>query len=323
MGQRGCVEGHLESGLSCILSVNALSLVRKSQHTYRMEKQYYVRDLVLKNCPPFVEIIKKYFGLSHPNLELEMFLVPDDPERTYELTEYVLPEDIRKLIGDYFPKIAEKDKEFLTNLLWLVANLYYGDSYGEQREFIENEWNGEYNTWRCIEQDIIRLYAFLQDHPEEERITIQMGKDKVVLDDAFNWFQDVMTNQTFPNCIPHIHNKEEAQSFLRKKSGRPQTRKEVNAIVNGIAKYLSDENVIDGKAPKNLLEFIRRFLVMMALIEEDDVFVTTDWIKAQITNLQKQGKDARFENLDWVEVPADNMMESPWEKAMRWVFPPK
>ena len=280
-------------------------------------------EIILKNCPLFVEIIKKYFGLSHPDLEMEMHLVPVDPERTYEMTEYVLPEDIRKLIGESFPNISDNDREFLTNLLWLVANLYYGQNYVEQREFIENEWNGEYNTWRCIEQDMIRLYAFLQNHPEEEKITIQMGEEKVILDDAYRWLQAVMKNQAFPNCIPHIQNKEEAQSCLRKKSGRPQTRKEVNAIVSGISRFFADEGLIEGKSPKNLLEFIRKFLVMMALIEEDDVFVTTDWIKAQITNLQKPGKDARFIGLDWQEGSSETMLSQPWEEAMRWIFPPK
>lgn len=288
-----------------------------------MERQYYPCTILLKNCPLYVEIIKKYFGLSHPSLETEMSLVENDPERTFEIREYVLFEDIQAQIEDFFPSLNDKDKQLVANLLWLVANLYYGDSYDQYRGYIENEWNYNYNVWRCIEKDMARLYAFLQDHPKEEILTIQMGKDKVELDDAFNWFQDVMNYQVFLNCIPHIHTKEEAQALYRKKAGRHQTREEVNAIVGGIAGFFADEELIKGKAPLNLLKFIRKILVMMDLIDENDIFVTKDWIKSQISNIQKSGKDARFTNLDWEKASSKHLLAQPWEKAMRWISPPK
>lgn len=288
-----------------------------------MEKQYYVCSLPLKNFPPYVEIIKKYFGLSHPNLELEMLLVPDDPERKFEMTEYVPHEDIVELFEGHFPNVGE-DKTFFEDLLWLVANLYYGNSYEQYNEFFENEVGREDNIWHCVEKDMARLYAFLQDHPKEEEIVIQMGKDKVVLDDAFNWFQGVMNNQVFPNCIPHIQDKESVRSLLQKKAGRPQTRQEVNAVVNGISRLFADEEIIEGKAPRVLLEFIHMFLVKMALIDENDVYVTPEWIKAQISNLQKPGKDARFNNVEVRSVSIEELKEVPLgDKSMRWIFPIK
>jgi hypothetical protein len=289
-----------------------------------MEKKILCWPLPLKNLPPYVAVIKTYFGLSHPSLEMEMKLVEFDPEHTFDLVEYVLYDDVQAQIETSFPGLSGGDKSFVTNLLWLVANLYYGDSYNQYRGFIENDWNYEYNTWRGIEADMAQLYAFLHDHTTEKEITIQIGKDKAVIDDASCWFQGVMRNQVFPNCIPSIQSKEDAESLLRKKAGRPQTRTEVNAIVSGIASYFADEKLIEGKAPKNLLEFIRKFLVMMALIEENDVFVNAGWIKSQISNLQKSGKDARFINEDWVDASSSEaLVNAPWQKAMRWIFPPK
>ena len=289
-----------------------------------MEKTILCWPLPLKNLPPYVEIIKTYFGLSHPNLDLEMKLVGKDPERTFDLNENVLYDDVQAQIEAYFPVISDENKVFVTNLLWLVANLYYGDSYIQYRGYLENDLYYEYNNWRCIEADLALLYALLHDHTIEEKITIQMGKDKVVIKDASCWFQDVMKNQVFPNCIPNIQSKEDAESLLRKKAGRPQTRTEVNAIVSGIARYFADEKLIEGRAPKNLLEFIRKILVMMALIEENDLFVNTVWIKSQITTLQKPGKDARFINEEWEKASSSkSLVNASWQKAIRWISPPK
>ena len=288
-----------------------------------MEKQYYVYPLPLKNFPPYVDVIKKYFGLSHPSLELEMLLVKDDPEHVFEMVEFVEYKDVVELFEKAFPNVGN-DKTFFENLLWLVANLYYGDSYDQYNDYFVNEVEQDDHVWACIEKDMARLYALLQDHPRDEKITIQIGKDKAVLDDDFNWFQGVMNNQVFPNCIPSIQNKEDAKSLLQKKAGRPQTRTEVNAVVNGISRLFADEEIIDGKAPRILLDFIRDYLVMMALIEEDDVYVTTDWIKSQISNLQKPGKDARFNNVEVHSVSAEELKNVPtWNKALNWVFPPK
>lgn len=288
-----------------------------------MENKYNVYPLPLKNFPPYVEAIKKYFGLSHPNLELEMLLVKNDPERVFEMIEFVEYKDIVELLEEKFPDMGD-DKTFIENLLWLVANLYYGDSYDQYNDYFDNEVEQDNHVWACIEKDMARLYALLQDHPRDEKITIQIGKDKVVLDDDFNWFQGVMNNQVFPNCIPNIQNLEDAKSLLQKKAGRPQTRTEVNAVVNGISRLFADEEIIEGKAPRILLDFIRDFLVMMALIKKDDVFVSTDWIKSQISNLQKPGKDARFNNVEVHSVSAEELKNVPiWNKALDWVFPPK
>ena len=277
----------------------------------------------LKTLPPYVEVIKKYFGLSDPNLEAEMLLLPKDPERVFKIAEFVTRDEIVELFDIFSPKVKD-GKFFYENLLWLVANLYYGDRYKKSICFFNNDINGDENVWYSIEKDMAKLFAFLQDHPQEEKITIQMGKDKVELDDAFKWFQSVMDNQVFPNCIPYIQNKEGAKSLLQKKAGRPQTRQEVNAVVNGISRFFADEKIIEGKAPKDLLDFIESFLVKMALIEENDEFVTTYWIKSQISNLQKPGKDARFFNLDVHEASAEKLKEVPWWfKATNWIFPVK
>jgi hypothetical protein len=283
----------------------------------------YYQDLILKNLRPYINEIKKYFGRERPDLEWEMALLDDDPERTYEMIEYVTTKEIEDLLDKFIP--ISENKGVYVDLLWLVANLYYKDSHSLYQDHIQNDLDQDNNTLRWIQKDIMRLYLFLQDHPKECPMTISVGKDKVELNDAFGWFQSVMAHHVFPNAIPDIKTKEDAESILRKKAGRPETRTEVNAIVNGIARMFADDGLVKGKAPKELCLFIQQFLVKMELIEEDDKTVTPEWIKAQISNLSKPGKDPRFDSFGEVEECSfdDLKMVSPVEKTLDWILPPK
>lgn len=283
----------------------------------------YKYDIPLKDIQPYVAYLKEYFGLEHPLLDLEISLLDIDPERTFEVIEYVTRAQIDELFDKFIPGIEGQDN--YGSLLWLVANLYYKDSHSQYQDYIQNDLNQNNNTLSRIQKDIMRLYIFLQDHPKKCPITISVGNDKVELNDAFGWFQSVMTHHVFPNAIPDIKTKEDAESILRKKAGRPETRTEVNAIVNGIARLFANDGLVKGKAPKELCIFIQQFLEKMELIEKDDKTVTPEWIKAQISNLSKPGKDPRFDSFGEIESCSeeDPKMVDPVEKTLNWILPPK
>lgn len=286
------------------------------------KKQLYYQDLILKNLRPYVDEVKKYFGLEHPVIELEMELVKDDPERTYEMIEFVTMDELKAILTPDFPAVAEHPGYL--GVLWLVANLYHKGMHSAYQDYIQNDLNQESNILRCIQKDIAKLYLFLQDHPQECKMTIAVGKDKLELDDDFGWFQSVMKHHVFPNAIPEIKTEEDAEAILRKKAGRPQTREEVNAIVNGIARMFAEDDIVKGKAPKELCEFILKFLTLMELVEPDDTFVTNAWIKSQISNLQKPGKDPRFDSFGEIKpCTAEDLKDaSVFEKTLNWILPP-
>ena len=283
-----------------------------------MEKQPVEISIPLKNLVPYVEMTKKYFGLYHPSLSLEMELLDEDPERECPMSEFVTMEDLKGILQPSFASLVE-DKVFL-NLLWFVANLYYGKSVENYTQCFNEDIQDDL-IWNVIKEDIAKLYSFMADHRTEEPVTISIGKNKVVLDNYFRWFQGLTENQLFLNCIPEVTDKAQAEELFAKKPGRPKTRREVNTIVDGIARLFADNGWIEGRAPKSLCTFIKRFLELMHLIEKDDVFVTEEWIKAQISNLQKPGKDARLDTIECEDFSIEELSAvSKSTRALNWLF---
>jgi hypothetical protein len=112
--------------------------------------------------------------------------------------------------------------------------------------------------------------------------------------------------------------------MLRKKAGRPTVRKEVNAIVNGVASSFAEFDIVKGKAPIQLLNFIHDYLVAMDLIKPDDPYVTTTWIKSQISNFQKPGKDPKFFTTEIRPCSLDDLKNSDLHiRGLNWLLPPK
>jgi hypothetical protein len=164
----------------------------------------------------------------------------------------------------------------------------------------------------------------MQEHKNSEEVTIQFGKgqsNKVTLNNTFRWFQGLLDNHLFPNCIPDISSREQAKESLARKAGRPEANKVVNAMVNGLANLCKDEGVITASVPKLLLCFIYDILLVMELVRPDDNVVTLDWIKAQISNLKKAGKDARiFTPETRTCSPTETPIIPEYEKRLDWLF---
>lgn len=247
---------------------------------------YFLRDLI-----PYVDLVKKYFGLNHPNLELEILLLDRDPDRKFELIEYVTDEELKKAYDEAHFNESENWRDYL-NVLALVTNLYYKDSYQQYEDFSTEEI-GDDLRWECIKKDIVKFYVFMQEHSSESPITIKIGNDKVELSDEFGWVQGLVNYHLFPKCLPDIKSKEEALAMLKKSPGRRAGSTIIPAIINGIATYFEDMGLIAGRAPKNLCSFIRKILIMMELVSAEDESFTEGNIKASINNYKKQKKDPK------------------------------
>ena len=109
-----------------------------------MEDEINAYEVPLKDIKPFVEPIKKYFGLNHPSLELELdAMLRDDKdknknERTYLIVENVDFELLGALLGKSFPELESERIDYYQNLLWLFCNLYYGKSNDAYEDYFND-----------------------------------------------------------------------------------------------------------------------------------------------------------------------------------------
>ena len=289
---------------------------------YQPSKVIYKYNEPLAKIKPYVEIIKRYFGLNHPNLDWELLLLDDDPEREFELVAFIPYDDIKKALIDASFNMGEDVEEY-TRLLWTVANLYYGDSYQRYEEAAMEEAD-DYLRWNCIKEDIVRLYAFMDGHKTEEHIIIKVGQESVELANPFKWFQSLLDNHLFPNCIPDIKDVKQANQILVKSRGRKIDNKVATAIVNGVATYFKEKGLIAARAPKNLCSFLWKFLVMMKLKDASDYLFTEASIKNWINNIQGQKDDPKIYTPEIRKVSIEELNEIPlYVRADRWLFHPK
>lgn len=285
-------------------------------------KQIYAYSLRLEEMKPYVEKMKDYFGLNHPNLDMELLLLEDDPEREFKLTAYVTYDEIRDaFIKASFNQVG--DVEEYVSLLWTVANLYYGDLFQRYEEY-EMEEEEDYLRWKCIEEDIVQLYRFMANHKTEEPVTVKIGSDSIELKDYFRWFQALMDYHLFPNCIPDVTSVEQADKFLKKDQGRKIENKVASAIINGVANLFKDEGLVTARAPKNLCQFLQRLLTLMDLKDSGGREYKEDVIKSTINNIQRQKGDPKIFTPEIREVSIEELKIIPFNEAReRWLFNPE
>lgn len=329
--QRGLVQKRKERAIAALKRMKEESASKEEPNNEYVEeeeqpendtKQIYEYSLRLSEMKPYVEIIKEYFGLNHPNLDMELLLLDDDPEREFNLIAFVPYDDIKKALLDASFNVGEDIEEY-TSLLWTVANLYYGDMYQRYEEAAMEEAD-DYLRWNCIQEDITRLFAFMGKHKSEEHINIKVGNDSVELDNPFRWFQSLLDNHLFPNCIPDIKDIKQANQILAKAKGRKVDNKVATAIVNGVATYFKEKGLITARAPKNLCSFLWKFLVMMKLKDASDYLFTESSIKNWINNIQGQKDDPKIYTPEIREISIEELKEIPLnERAERWLFNPE
>ena len=164
----------------------------------------------------------------------------------------------------------------------------------------------------------------MDNHKSEEHINIKVGNDTVELDNPFRWFQSLMDNHLFPNCIPDIKNVKQANQILAKAKGRKIDNKIATAIVYGVATYFKEKGLITARAPKNLCSFLWKFLVMMKLKDASDYLFTESRIKNWINNIQGQKDDPKIYTPEIRVISIEELKEIPLnERAERWLFNPE
>lgn len=286
------------------------------------QSERYVYDIKLEVMKPYVDLMKKYVGLNHPQLDWELMLLDKDPERLFQLTAFVPHEIIRKAFEESsFNPVGNSD--VYISFLWMVANLYYDNSYQLYEDAImEDEW--DYLAWEATRKDIVMLYRFISNHQSSEPVSIRIGSDTLEVDNHFKWIQALLKNQLFPNCIPDITSVEQADKDLAKAKGRKTESKVATAIVNGIANFFKDEGLVNTRAPKNLCSFIRKLLIMMKLKDAGDKTFSDTIVKNWINNIQKQKGDPKIFTREIKRATIDDLKKvSPSEAGERWLYHPK
>lgn len=281
-----------------------------------------MRDVELLKIEPYIPLIKEYFGLFIPYLEPELYLAKgNDSGRTYPVIEHVTFEDIQKLFEQYFGEGIENVAQ-IVSLLWLVANLYYGESYNQYQRLWNEEVGEDCLMWPYIRKDIIRLYKLVYGkHASNEAIGLTIGEESVELSNDLKWFYSFLEHHLFPHCIPEIKSVDDAIDELTEKGGRPKSAPEIKGVVYGIARFFHDDELVSTKAPKNLVLFIKEFVTMMGLLSDPltKQVVNENWIKARIHQLD----GPQLDNLDFVSCNLEDLGASQQEIAFRWLFPPQ
>ena len=136
----------------------------------------------------------------------------------------------------------------------------------------------------------------MRNHQDESEVRVSIGKDSVVLKDSYRWIQFLMNNKLAPQ-ITGIDRR--ANALEKRRAGRPSSRQDLNVFITGIDKMFHNMQVVQEQAPRSMCDFIRGFLVKMEFVKENDKTITPNWIKAQLNNIRKSGKDYRFERASY------------------------
>ncbi len=288
----------------------------------KVEKKLYRHDVMLLKIEPYIPLIKDYFGLFVPDLELELYLARDkDPGRTYPIIEHVTSEDIKKLFVQHFGDEIESEGQIIS-LLWLVANLYYGDRYKQYQQLWNEEVGEDCLMWPYIRKDILKLYKLVHEKEgSNEPVKVTIAGESIELLNDYKWFFSLLKHHLFPHCIPEINSVDEAKKELTGEGGRPQNPPEIKGMVCGIARFFYDKGLVSAKAPKNLVLFIKEFVTMMGLLSDPltKQVVNENWIKARIHKLD----GPQLDNLDFESCNLEDLGASQQEIAFRWLFPPE
>lgn len=285
----------------------------------KTRKTVNVYHLPLRDMEPYVNLVKQYTGLFHPSLEPELALLEVDPDRSFELYEYVLHVDIETAFDEGHFTCDTDLRRVCIDLLWLIANLYYGDFYQQYQDYF-NDMVSDELTWDEIYDDILRLYAFMHDHKAAVPIEMKYGKEKVVIMDTEGWFQALMDNHLFPKCCPEIKSKEQVIERFRKSAGRKVENELAVAIINGVAKFFADKELIKGQAPKNLCSFIRQYLILMELLDLDYRVISETSIKSAINYAAKKETDPRLPSTEVSDATLEDLKHLGVIPGERWLF---
>ena len=305
------------------MMVGSPKATKEQQEVPKEERPYYVYDIKLANLKGYVDMYKQYFGLDHPNLDIDLSLLDRNPEKTFSIVDFVRNDDIMTAFSDGNFQCKEEDKQGYVDLLWVFANLYYKDSYQRYQDYYNEEVSDQL-IWEEIQDDMLKLYAFIQDHPKKEEVVIKMGGKSVKFDDVDGWFQALLNNHLFPHCLPEFKSKEQALKKMKKTAGRKKENIVATAVINGVARLFEDEGLITGRAPKNLCKFIKTYLILMDVLDGNKDVLSEANIKSSITNFRNQKEDPRLFTPELRTVTLEEMKDSSLHdrSSSLWLFHP-
>ena len=306
------------------------------------EKPIFIRNIEALKLKPYIKLLQDYIGLPFAELELSVAAAEMDPnpdaEHEYQLYERVLYEDINAMLSKHFDPIDSNGQ--IPDFLWLAANLYYNGNIAAYDEAMFDSAINQIEE-RQIREEIAQLYSFIQKRKEIHSVGdpeyhfagksiefVSGDKSSLMIHDTLGWFEALLENYLFPNCLPDVANDEDAQMIWKKedkKAGRP-SRFETNAIIHGVDLFLHDAGLVEGIAPTNLCGFLHDYLDAMGYLDDplDRLMLDPKSIKAYIHNLRKKEDPPRFFNTTFKTVSLEELARiDPDEAAYRWLFPPK
>ena len=306
------------------------------------ENTVTVRSIDVRELKPYIPLLQNYIGLPFPQLELECMAAEREtnPEAKHEfrIIEFITYEKICKLLNKHFDHIDAKSS--IPSFLWLVANLYY---YGniEEQEQLDIEFTLDQREELQIREEIAQLYTFIQQRKSIQLVGdgeygfggrpiefVSEDKSALRIHNTSCWFEALLENYLFPNCLPDVASDEDAQRIWkkgRKKVGR-KSRTETNAIIHGVEMFLHDEGLVDSVAPTNLCEFLFDYLDAMGYLSDptDRLSLAPSSIKAYIHNMRKETASPQFCNAEFKKVSIEELSRpTPEESSYFWLFHPK
>lgn len=290
----------------------------------------------------YIPLLQQYIGLPFPEPELEVAAAErgDNPDAICEIrgVEHVSHSTITMLLRKHLDQ-PEKPSD-ISYFLWLAANLYYCGNISANEDSLLNSVINQYEE-KWIQEEIAQLYSFIQRRKDIARngdkefhsITFVSGdkQTKLTIHNTYCWFEALLENYLFPNCLPDVTSDEDAKKIWEKEKQQPgpKAQKDKNAIIHGVEMFLHDYGVVtNAEAPKNLCTFLYYYLDAMNLQkvsnnpEEEDKLI---WgIKSAIHNFRKDEDNAKFSNAGFNIVSMEELsITTPEQAAYDWLFNPK
>lgn len=306
------------------------------------EHKVFIRDIDVRKLRPYIPLLQEYIGLPFPQLELACLAAEREtnPEAVHEfrIIEFVPFTKIEEMLSKHFDPI--EDNSCVPSFLWLVANLYYCGNTEAQEASDTESVLGQIER-SLIRDEIAQLYTFIQQRKALRLVGDEQyglwgrpiafeSEDKTVLriHNTSGWFEALLENHLFPNCLPDVANDEDAQRLWKKenrKVGR-KPRTNTNAIIHGVESFLHDVEIVKGVAPTNLCEFLFDYLDAMGYLSDptDRYSLAPSSIKAYIHNLRKETASPQLNNVVLENKSVEELSRiTPEEAAYNWLFPPK
>ena len=181
----------------------------------------------------------------------------------------------------------------------------YGEIRGEDWKLKEETYNRiadgridkEMGKEMRIEKEWIALNEKLK---EAETITINFGKHQktIAIPNFEFWINKLMENHVFPRFIPEVKTVDDAKALLRKPAGRPLEDIRVRTIAYGLSNYFFDNEVIETRTSRKLLDFLEGLFKMMDIRCNNGKY--PDWQKLEdvIQNAPNAKEKPRFYTQD-------------------------